>query len=66
MFIPSALLGFIIGMTIWIINLVIMRLFGMARKSFSSNLSHENKTDDLDLKLKVQGLGPENLWANTR
>ena len=65
MFIPSALLGFIIGMTIWIINLVIIRLFGMARKSFSSNLSNE-KTDDLDLKLKVQGLGPENLWANTR
>ena len=66
MFVPSALLGFIIGMTIWIINLVIIRLFGMMRKSFNSNLSNENKTDDLDLKLKVQGLGHENLWANTR
>merc|ERR1719516_909964 len=57
MFIPSALLGFIIGMTFWIINLVIIRLFSLARKSFNSNVGNGNKTDDLDL----QGPGQEDL-----
>ena len=64
MFIPSALLGFIIGMTFWIINLVIIRLFSLARKSFNSNVGKENKSDDL--KLNMQGLGQEDLWCHMR
>merc|ERR1719209_1014469 len=62
MFIPSALLGFIIGMTFWIINLVIIRLFSLARKSFNSNVGKENKSDDL--KFNMQGLGQEDLWCH--
>ena len=60
MFLPSALLGFIIGMTLWTISLVIMRLCGSARKGFIK----ENQTHDLDLKLNA--VGEENLWKKIR
>ena len=65
MFIPSALLGFVIGMTIWIINLIIIRLYSSARKGFKSKMKKENPTDDFDLKLKMTGAG-EDLWKNIR
>ena len=65
MFIPSALLGFVIGMTIWIINLVIIRLYSSARKGFKSKINQENPTVDFDLKLKMTGTG-EDLWKNIR
>jgi len=56
LFIPSALLGFILGLTLWTMNLVILRLYGSARKGFSK----ESKTFDLDLKFNA--VGEENLW----
>ena len=60
MFLPSALLGFIIGMILWTISLVIMRLYGSARKGFTK----ENQTYDLDLKLNA--VCEENLWKKIR
>ena len=68
MFIPSALLGFVIGMTIWIINLTISRLYTSARKGFKSKINQENPTVDFDLKLKMQmnAAGEEDLWKNIR
>ena len=66
MFIPSALLGFVIGMTIWIINLVISRLYTSARKGFKSKISKETPPVDFDLKLKMKAAGEEDLWKNIR
>ena len=66
MFIPSALLGFVIGMTIWIINLVISRLYTSARKGFKSKIRKETPPVDLDLKLKMNAAGEEDLWKNIR
>ena len=66
MFIPSALLGFVIGMTIWIINLIIIRLYSSARKGFKTKINKENPTVDFDLKLKMNAGGGEDLWKNIR
>ena len=52
-------------MTIWIINLVIIRLYSSARKGFKSKMNQENPTVDFDLKLKMTGAG-EDLWKNIR
>ena len=66
MFIPSALLGFVIGMTLWIINLIIIRLYSSARKGLKSKMNKENPTVDFDLKLKMNAGGGEDLWKNIR
>ena len=66
MFIPSALLGFIIGMSIWLLNLVLIRLYSSARKSCNSNVAKENQNTDFDLKLKIPALGEEELWKKIR
>ena len=66
MFIPSALLGFVIGMTIWIINLIIIRLYSSARKCAKSKISKETPPIDFNLKLKMNAAGEEDLWKNIR
>ena len=66
MFIPAALLGFVIGMTIWIINLIIIRLYSSARKCAKSKMNKETPTIDFDLKLKMNVAAEEGLWKNIR
>ena len=52
-------------MTLWIINLIIIRLYSSARKGFKSKINQETPTVDFDLKLKMNGAG-EDLWKNIR
>ena len=46
MFIPSAILGFLIGLLIWIFILACIRIFGVVKK-----LIAPEKVDELDLKV---------------
>ena len=46
MFIPSAILGFLIGLLIWILILACIRIFGVVKK-----LIAPEKVDELDLKV---------------
>merc|ERR1719323_1102899 len=52
MFIPSALLGFIIGMVIWIIILIVQRTYTSIRKSFQSKNSNLPPEDDFISNMK--------------
>ena len=47
MFIPAALLGFVIGMAIWLVVLIVMRTYSSIRKSMSRK-DDEPKTDIID------------------
>ena len=47
MFIPAALLGFVIGMAIWLVVLIVMRTYSSIRKSMARQ-DDEPKTDIID------------------
>ena len=58
MFIPSAILGFLIGLLIWIIILACIRIFGVVKKSVA-RLFPSEKVDALDLKVMYAMSGNE-------
>ena len=51
MFIPSAILGFIIGLLFWVVCLLILRTFGVFKKAVIRVFKKE-KVDDMDLAVK--------------
>ena len=51
MFIPSAILGFIIGLLVWVVCLLILRTFGVVKNAVIRVFKKE-KSDVLDLKVK--------------
>ena len=51
MFIPSAILGFIIGLLVWVVALAILRIFGVVKKTVIRVFKNQ-KLDELDLKVK--------------
>ena len=51
MFIPSAILGFTIGLLIWVVCLLILRTFGVVKNAVIRVFKKE-KSDELDLKVK--------------
>merc|ERR1712142_116813 len=49
MFIPSAILGFLIGLLIWIVMLACLRIFGVLKKT-AVRVFNKEKVDELDLR----------------
>jgi len=49
MFIPSAILGFLIGLLIWIVMLACLRIFGVLKK-MAVRIFYKEKVDELDLR----------------
>ena len=56
MFIPSAILGFIIGLLVWVVALAILRTFGVVKKTVIRVFKNQ-KSDELDLKVKYVTTG---------
>jgi len=48
MFIPSAILGFLIGLLLWVVGLAFLRIFGLLKNTFR-RVFGTGKDDDLDL-----------------
>ena len=65
MFIPSAILGFLIGLLIWILILACIRIFGAAKKSIA-RLFPSEKVDELDVKVMYAIAGDGVTWNNRR
>ena len=57
MFVPSALLGFIIGLAVWVIALTIWRTAGLVKTSVVKWIKNE-ENDELDLKVKYTSEDP--------
>jgi len=65
MFIPSAILGFLIGLLIWILILACIRIFGAVKKTIARIFPSE-KVDELDLKVMYAMSGDGVTWTNRR
>jgi len=65
MFIPSAILGFLIGLLIWILILACIRIFGAVKKTVA-RLFPSEKVDELDLKVMYAMSGDGNTWNKIR
>jgi len=65
MFIPSAILGFLIGLLIWILILACIRTFGAVKKTIA-RLFPSEKVDELDLKVMYAMSGDGVTWNNRR
>lgn len=65
MFIPSAILGFLIGLLIWILILACIRIFGAVKKTIA-RLFPSEKVDELDFKVMYAMSGDGVTWNNRR
>merc|ERR1712179_514185 len=65
MFIPSAILGFLIGLLILILILACIRTFGAVKKTIA-RLFPSEKVDELDLKVMYAMSGDGVTWNNRR